>query len=29
LQRGCQDDEADGDVDLADFARLQRTFIGP
>jgi hypothetical protein len=26
---GCPDDDADGDVDLADFARFQRTFVGP
>jgi len=25
----CPDDYADGDVDLADFARFQRTFVGP
>ena len=25
----CPDDDADGDVDLADFARFQRTFVGP
>ena len=25
----CPDDDADSDVDLADFARFQRTFVGP
>lgn len=25
----CPDDDADTDVDLADFARFQRTFVGP
>ena len=25
----CPDDDADGDVDLFDFARFQRTFMGP
>ncbi len=25
----CPDDDADGDVDLADFARFQLTFVGP
>ena len=25
----CSDDDADGDVDLLDFARFQRTFVGP
>ncbi|MHC4697193.1 MAG: SBBP repeat-containing protein [Planctomycetota bacterium] len=25
----CPDDDVDGDVDLADFARFQRTFVGP
>ena len=29
LSCACPDDDVDGDVDLADFARFQRTFVGP